>query len=85
MSNEVKNEKNTTVVKAKKQRKARAVTFTTKTVKNQREFTPVNKRAKALATVVGEKTLTVKNLKGIKKAGFRVLEYKGDKLVAISL
>lgn len=65
------------------QRKPRAVTFTVKTVKGERQFTPVNKRAKTFATVVGSKTLTVKNLKGIKKAGFRVLESPSLKAIKL--
>lgn len=69
----------------KAQRKPRAVTFTTKVVKGVKQFTPVNKRAKAFATVVGAKYLTVKNLKGIKSAGYRPAEYKGDKIVTIKV
>lgn len=54
-------------------KRMRAVTFTVKTTKGKREFTPVNKRAKMFATVVAG-PMTLKNLKGIKEAGYRVLE-----------
>lgn len=65
--------------------KPRKATFVTETVDGKRTFTPVNKRAKAFATVIGLKTLEVKNLKAIKKAGFRVYEYRDNQLKAISV